>query len=190
MGQDWRFMGQHHGFDACLNRDQCQCQEYQTSRPFPNGTTTLAFFWGILTTEGEYDISDADIQNYNSLLIGQGGDPPKGTVKEQMANPMFVTKGGVGYGVDETQKVEDDGKGWGWLELFKSLPFAAILVAEQRGWTVPEVELGVDHDSSWGLELEIEPGPPLENLPDLREDRNLGEDLLSFQVGARAPPCG
>jgi len=100
---------------------------------------------------GEYDISDADIQNfYNSLLTGQGGDPPKGTVlselvvkffhgdftpqgfkrysglwkgpppgnigkkdiavgvaklKEQMANPMFVTKGGVGYGVDETQKV-------------------------------------------------------------------------------------
>eukprot|EP00913_Durusdinium_trenchii_P035083 g32819.t1 len=82
---------------------------------------------------GEYDISDADITNfYNSLLTGAGGDPPKGTVlselivdtrdgtsqfsmqdiavgvaklKEQMANPMFVTKGGVGYGVDETQQL-------------------------------------------------------------------------------------
>ncbi|CAK9049551.1 Chaperone protein DnaJ [Durusdinium trenchii] len=145
---------------------------------------------------GEYDISDADIQNfYNSLLTlgfaaskivdllgmtGAGGDPPKGTVlselvvkffhgdftpqgfkrysglwsgdiavgvaklKEQMSNPMFVTKGGVGYGVDETQKVEDDGKGWVWLaaemspgglavELFKSVPYGkrAILVAKQ-----------------------------------------------------------
>eukprot|EP00435_Cladocopium_sp_Y103_P054820 s3453_g18.t1 len=131
---------------------------------------------------GEYDISDADIQNfYNSLLTGAGGDPPKGTVlselivkffhgdftpqgfkrysglwkgpppgnigkkdiavgvaklKEQMANPMFITKGGVGYG--------DDGKGWVWLaaemspgglavELFKSVPYGkrAILVAKQ-----------------------------------------------------------
>mmetsp|Transcript_22017 Transcript_22017/g.48373 ORF Transcript_22017/g.48373 Transcript_22017/m.48373 type:complete len:221 (-) Transcript_22017:101-763(-) len=139
---------------------------------------------------GEYDISDADIQNfYNSLLTGAGGDPPKGTVlselivkffhgdftpqgfkrysglwkgpppgnigkkdiavgvaklKEQMANPMFVTKAGVGYGVDEMQKVEDDGKGWVWLaaemspgglavELFKSVPYGkrAILVAKQ-----------------------------------------------------------
>ncbi|CAL1128640.1 unnamed protein product [Cladocopium goreaui] len=136
---------------------------------------------------GEYDISDADIQNfYNSLRTGAGGDPRKGTVlnelivkffygdftpqgfkrysglwtgppygkkdiavavaklKEQMANPMFVTKGGVGYGVDETQKVEDDGKGWVWLaaemssgglvvELFKSVPYGkrAILVAKQ-----------------------------------------------------------
>merc|ERR1712056_75201 len=55
-------------------------------------------------------------------------------LKEQMKNPMFVSKGGVGYGVDETQKVIDDGKGWVWiaaemspggleLELFKSVPF-------------------------------------------------------------------
>eukprot|EP00438_Fugacium_kawagutii_P019541 Skav235674 [mRNA] locus=scaffold358:1207972:1219069:- [translate_table: standard] len=68
----------------------------------------------------------------------------------------FVTKGGVGYGVDETQKaaVEDDGKGWVWLaaemspggassqhvvdpclavELFKSVPYGkrAVLVAKQ-----------------------------------------------------------
>merc|ERR1712014_195198 len=62
----------------------------------------------------------------------------------QMKNPMFVTKGGVGYGVDETQKVVDDGKGWVWLaadmspgglavELFKSVPYGkrALLVAKQ-----------------------------------------------------------
>merc|ERR1712050_304759 len=138
---------------------------------------------------GEYDVSDADIQNfYAQLTTGSGGDPPKGGVvselivkffhgeftpqgfkrysglwkgpppgtigkkdikvgieglKAQMKSPMFVSKGGVGYGVDETQKVEDDGKGWVWLaaemspgglavELFKSIPFGkrALLVAK------------------------------------------------------------
>ena len=156
---------------------------------------------------GEYDISDADIQNfYNSLLTGAGGDPPKGTVlselvvkffhgdftpqgfkrysglwkgpppgnigkkdiavgvaklKEQMANPMFVTKGGVGYGVDETQKVEDDGKGWVWLaaemspgglavELFKSVPYGkrAILVAKRSN--VDELFQKVNWDTALG----------------------------------------
>jgi len=61
-----------------------------------------------------------------------------------MKNPMFVSKGGVGYGVAETQKVEDDGKGWVWLvadtspgglkvDLFKSVPYGkrALLVAKQ-----------------------------------------------------------
>merc|ERR1711979_29834 len=65
-------------------------------------------------------------------------------LKNQMKNPMFVSKAGVGYGVDETQKVADDGKGWVWLaaemspgglaiELFKSVPYGkrAILVAKQ-----------------------------------------------------------
>jgi len=65
-------------------------------------------------------------------------------LKAQMKNPMFVSKGGVGNGVDETQKVEDDGKGWVWLaadmspgglkmELFKSVPYGkrALLVAKQ-----------------------------------------------------------
>jgi hypothetical protein len=139
---------------------------------------------------GEYDISDADINNfYTQLTTGSGGDPPKGSVvselivkffhgeftpqgfkrysgmwkgpppgtigkndiavgvkglKEQMKNPMFVSKGGVGYGVDETKKVVDDGKGWVWLaaemspgglavELFKSVPYGkrALLVAKQ-----------------------------------------------------------
>jgi len=139
---------------------------------------------------GEYDISDADIQNfYAQVTTGSGGDPPKGTVvselivkffhgdftpqgfkrysglwkgpppgnigkkdiaigtaglKTQMKNPMFVTKAGGGYGIDETQKVADDGKGWVWLaaemspgglavELFKSVPYGkrALLVAKQ-----------------------------------------------------------
>merc|ERR1711862_724619 len=66
-----------------------------------------------------------------------------GGLKEQMKNPSIITKGGVGYGVDETQKVVDDGKGWVWLgaemspgglalELYKSVPFGkrAILVAK------------------------------------------------------------
>ena len=66
------------------------------------------------------------------------------SLKEQMANPMFVTKGGGGYGVDETQKVANDGKGWVWLaaemspgglavELFQSVPYGkrALLVAKQ-----------------------------------------------------------
>ncbi|CAK9049545.1 Chaperone protein DnaJ [Durusdinium trenchii] len=159
---------------------------------------------------GEYDISDADIQNFYNSLTGAGGDPPKGTVlselvvkffhgdftpqgfkrysglwsgmakgpppgnigkkdiavgvaklKEQMSNPMFVTKGGVGYGVDETQKVEDDGKGWVWLaaemspgglavELFKSVPYGkrAILVAKQSN--VDELFQKVNWDTALG----------------------------------------
>jgi len=47
---------------------------------------------------------------------------------------QFLSKGGVGYGVDETQKVEDDGKGYIWvaaemspgglaLEQFTSVPY-------------------------------------------------------------------
>lgn len=139
---------------------------------------------------GEYDVSDADIEQfYAELTNGVGGDPPKGNVvsemivkffhgeftkqgfkrysglwkgpppgnigkkdiaiglqglKEQMKNPMFVTKGGVGYGVDESQKIVDDGKGWVWLaaemspgglavELLTSVPYGkrAILAAKQ-----------------------------------------------------------
>ncbi|CAJ1364643.1 unnamed protein product [Effrenium voratum] len=139
---------------------------------------------------GEYDVSDADIQNfYSALLTGNGGEPKKGTVlaelvvkffhgefmssgfrrysgqwkgpppgtigkldievamiglKEQMKKPVLVTKGGVGYGVDERQKVVDDGKGWVWLaaemspgglalEILQSVPYGkrALLVAKQ-----------------------------------------------------------
>merc|ERR1712039_998194 len=104
----------------------------------------VKFFHGEFTPQG--------FKRYSGLWKG----PPPGTVgkkdiavgmaslMEQMKNPMFVTKGGVGYGVDEMQKVEDDGKGWVWiaaemspgglaLELLKSVPYGkrAILVAKQ-----------------------------------------------------------
>eukprot|EP00434_Breviolum_minutum_P019111 symbB.v1.2.016844.t1/scaffold1296.1/size126233/2 len=156
---------------------------------------------------GEYEISDADIQDfYAKLLTGNGGEPAKGTVlselivkffhgeflpsgfrrysgmwkgpppgtigkkdievgvmclKEQMEKPTLVTKGGVGYGVDETQKVVDDGKGWIWLaaemspgglalELFQSVPYGkrAILVAKQKN--VDELFNAVNWDVALG----------------------------------------
>merc|ERR1711933_321986 len=113
----------------------------------PKGTITaemiVKFFYGEFTKQG--------FKRYSGLWKG----PPPGAIgkkdikvgmesfKAQMKNPMFVTKGGVGYGVDETQKVVDDGKGWVWLaaemspggvavEMFKSVPFGkrALLVAK------------------------------------------------------------
>merc|ERR1711933_33480 len=75
----------------------------------------VKFFHGEFTPQG--------FKRYSGLWKG----PPPGTVgkkdiaigmqslMEQMKNPMLVPKGGVGYGVDETQKVADDGKGWVWL---------------------------------------------------------------------------
>jgi len=103
----------------------------------------VKFFHGEFTPQG--------FKRYSGLWKG----PPPGNIgkkdiavgtaglKEQMKNPMFVTKGGVGYGVDETKKVVDDGKGWVWLaaemspgglavELFKSVPYGkrAILCAK------------------------------------------------------------
>merc|ERR1711941_195421 len=67
------------------------------------------------------------------------------SLKEQMKSPMFVTKGGVGYGTDEMSKVADDGKGWVWIaaemspgglaiELFKSTPYGkrALFCAESN----------------------------------------------------------
>jgi len=115
----------------------------------PKGTVlselVVKFFHGEFLPQG--------FKRYSGLWKG----PPPGTIgkkdiavgvmglKEQMANPMFVTKGGVGYGVDETQKVVDDGKGWVWLaaemspgglalELFKSVPYGkrALIVAKQN----------------------------------------------------------
>jgi hypothetical protein len=104
----------------------------------------VKFFHGEFTPQG--------FKRYAGMWKG----PPPGTIGkkdiavglaglvEQMKNPMFVSKGGVGYGVDESQKVLDDGKGWVWLaaemspgglalELLKSVPFGkrAILVAKQ-----------------------------------------------------------
>jgi len=105
----------------------------------------VKFFHGEFTPQG--------FKRYAGMWKG----PPPGTIgkkdisvgveglKAQMKNPMFVSKGGVGYGVDETKKVVDDGKGWVWLaaemspgglavELFKSVPYGkrALLVAKQN----------------------------------------------------------
>merc|ERR1712066_626199 len=75
----------------------------------------VKFFHGEFTPQG--------FKRYSGLWKG----PPPGTIgkkdiavgmkglNEQFKNPMFVTKGGVGYGVDEMSKVADDGKGWVWL---------------------------------------------------------------------------
>jgi len=106
----------------------------------------VKFFHGEFTKQG--------FKRYSGLWKG----PPPGTIGkkdiavglqgliEQMKNPFpgTISKGGVGYGVDETQKVVDDGKGWVWLaaemspgglalEMFKSVPFGkrALLVAKQ-----------------------------------------------------------
>merc|ERR1711870_138120 len=104
----------------------------------PKGTITaeliVKFFYGDFTPQG--------FKRYSGLWKG----PPPGSIgkkdikvgmeslKAQMKNPMFVSKGGGGPGVDETQKVVDDGKGWVWIaadmspgglaiELFKSTPY-------------------------------------------------------------------
>mmetsp|Transcript_94825 Transcript_94825/g.268070 ORF Transcript_94825/g.268070 Transcript_94825/m.268070 type:complete len:228 (+) Transcript_94825:75-758(+) len=115
----------------------------------PKGNTVsemiVKFFHGEFTKQG--------FKRYS----GQWKGPPPGNIgkkdiavgiqslKDQMKNPMFVTKGGVGYGADELQKVVDDGKGWVWLaadmspngmavELLTSVPYGkrAILVARQN----------------------------------------------------------
>ncbi|CAJ1384861.1 unnamed protein product [Effrenium voratum] len=131
----------------------------------PKGTVLseliVKFFHGDFTPQG--------FKRYSGLWKG----PPPGNIgkkdiaigveklKEQMANPMFVTKGGVGYGVDETQKVVDDGKGWVWLaaemspgglavELFKAVPYGkrAVLVAKQNN--VAELFDKVNWDTALG----------------------------------------
>mmetsp|Transcript_61226 Transcript_61226/g.99111 ORF Transcript_61226/g.99111 Transcript_61226/m.99111 type:complete len:226 (+) Transcript_61226:42-719(+) len=104
----------------------------------------VKFFHGEYTPKG--------FKRYSGLWKG----PPPGNIgkkdiavgmagfKEQMKNPMFPVKGGVGYGIDETLKVMDDGKGWVWLaaemspgglavDLFTSVPYGkrALLVAKQ-----------------------------------------------------------
>jgi hypothetical protein len=104
----------------------------------PKGTITaeliVKFFHGEFTPQG--------FKRYAGYWKG----PPPGNIgkkdiamgmaglKEQMKNPMFVTKAGVGYGVDEMTKVADDGKGYVWIaaemspgglaiEMFKSVPY-------------------------------------------------------------------
>jgi len=117
----------------------------------------VKFFHGEFTPQG--------FKRYSGLWKG----PPPGSIgkkdikvgveglKAQFKNPMFVTKGGVGYGVDETAKVVDDGKGWVWLaaemspgglavELFKSVPYGkrALLVAKSAN--VDEMFASVNWD--------------------------------------------
>ena len=52
-------------------------------------------------------------------------------------DPAFISKGGIGYAVDGTQKVEDDGKGYIWVaaemspgglavETFNSTPYGTM----------------------------------------------------------------
>merc|ERR1739838_286101 len=106
-------------------------------------------------------------KRYSGLWKG----PPPGTIGkkdiaigmkgiiEQFKSPAQITKGGVGYGVDEMKKVVDDGKGWVWLaaemspgglalEMFKSVPFGkrALLVAKQSN--VDEMFAKVDWDKA------------------------------------------
>merc|ERR1719229_825226 len=140
-----------------------------------------------LGAQGEYDVTDSDIEEfYQETISGSGGDPPKGSIvadlivkhfygeftpqgfkrysglwkgpppgtvgkrdiaeamkifSEQLRNPMFVSKGGPGK--DESEKVEDDGKGWIWfaadmspgglgVELYRSVPIGKrpLLVAK------------------------------------------------------------
>jgi hypothetical protein len=118
----------------------------------------VKFFYGDFTPQG--------FKRYSGLWKG----PPPGNIgkkdikmgieglKAQMKNPMFVTKGGVGYGVDETQKVVDDGKGWVWIaaemspgglaiELFKSTPFGKRALFCAKSSNVDEMFDKID----WGL---------------------------------------
>merc|ERR1719436_466473 len=106
----------------------------------PKGTITaeliVKFFHGEFTNKG--------FIRYSGFWKG----PPPGTIgKKDIAvgmaglkdffekpDPAFISKGGVGYGVDETKKVADDGKGYIWLaaemspgglalETFRSTPY-------------------------------------------------------------------
>jgi len=71
-----------------------------------------------------------------------------GKMKDFFEAPIdqFISKGGIGFGVDETKKVLDDGKGYIWLaaemspgglalETFKSTPYGkrALFCAKVGG---------------------------------------------------------
>merc|ERR1712146_370757 len=137
----------------------------------PKGTIVaeliVKFFYGDFTPQG--------FKRYSGLWKG----PPPGTIgkkdikmgmeglKAQMKNPMFVTKGGIGYGVDETKKVVDDGKGWVWIaaemspgglaiELFKSTPFGKRALFCAKSANVDEMFEKIN----WGL-MDKASTPPL-----------------------------
>merc|ERR1712048_913008 len=128
----------------------------------PKGTIVaeliVKFFYGEFTKQG--------FKRYSGLWKG----PPPGSIgkkdikvgmeslKAQMKNPMFVSKGGGGPGVDETQKVVDDGKGWVWIaadmspgglavQLYTSVPYGKrpLLVAKRD-----DVD-GMFEKVNWGL---------------------------------------
>mmetsp|Transcript_42960 Transcript_42960/g.111004 ORF Transcript_42960/g.111004 Transcript_42960/m.111004 type:complete len:228 (-) Transcript_42960:19-702(-) len=119
----------------------------------------VKFFHGEFTQQG--------FKRYSGLWKG----PPPGTIgkkdisvaivslKEQMKNPMFVTKGGIGYDAPPQDLVVNDGKGWVWLaaemspgglsvELMQSVPYGkrAILVAKQSN--VDELFASVNWDQA------------------------------------------
>mmetsp|Transcript_85651 Transcript_85651/g.164890 ORF Transcript_85651/g.164890 Transcript_85651/m.164890 type:complete len:227 (+) Transcript_85651:84-764(+) len=96
----------------------------------------VKFFYGDFTPQG--------FVRYSGLWKG----PPPGAIGKrdikigverlkkffEAPQSAFISKGGVGYGIDETQKVEDDGKGYIWvaaemspgglaLETFTSVPY-------------------------------------------------------------------
>merc|ERR1712032_12257 len=95
------------------------------------GELIVKFFHGEFTKQG--------FKRYSGMWKG----PPPGTVGkkdiavgtkglvEQMKSPMFVSKGGIGYGVDETQKVR---------AVRQACPPGGQ--AEQRGRDVLEGQLG------------------------------------------------
>merc|ERR1712060_320227 len=135
---------------------------------------------------GEYEVSDADIQAfYAETISGGGGDPPKGAIVSELIVKFFhgeftpqgfkrysgLWKGpppgtigkkdikiGIGYGVDETAKVVDDGKGWVWIaaemspgglaiELFKSTPYGKRALFCAKSSNVDEMFDKIN----WGL---------------------------------------
>ena len=108
----------------------------------------VKFFYGDFTPQG--------FKRYSGYWKG----PPPGTIGKKDINvgygkmkdffeapiDQFISKGGIGFGVDETKKVLDDGKGYIWLaaemspgglalETFKSTPYGkrALFCAKVGG---------------------------------------------------------
>merc|ERR1712079_338978 len=129
----------------------------------PKGTVTaeliVKFFYGDFTPQG--------FVRYSGLWKG----PPPGAIGKrdikigverlrkffEAPNPAFISKGGVGYGIDETQKVEDDGKGYIWvaaeispgglaLETFISTPYGKRALFCAKKDNVAEMFEKIDWD--------------------------------------------
>jgi len=150
-------------------------QERQTGGEYPVSDADIEAFYTELTSgAGGYPlkgtvVAELIVKFFHGEFTPQGfkryagswKGPPPGTIgkkdiaegiarlREQMKAPMFVSKGGVGYGVDESEKVEDDSKGWVWLaadmspgglalELFKSVPYGKRALLAARADNVDE----------------------------------------------------